>query len=361
MSEKNDNVNSGSSNGDEFLKKNLPMNKICPQCGKIYTDQEIVFCYSDGMKLTLTNQQKTQQPQPRKYSPFSADFSGFELNLQSAAQNVQIPIEIIQSTTRLIQPNPKIPTDSENVRSWFWSIPTPRKKRNVFLKLMSNVGFSRTNLYAYFICYLLVVVTYGIWISRANPAFFTELTGSVNPKLLLIIAGLSFYTVLLLIIPILSLGYTESETFQASRKDFFLRIEPSLFLMIIGLNYLIMTFGGAIPILLIPGEPKVKVTPPVEHVVRSIKRSVFPSLLLGLGAFAFFIIAQYFPIPVIPYVKTNAEILAYFTLSILILELFPFGNTIGKILLKHQPKTFTFSITLVLTLIAIVITLSVPF
>ena len=292
---------------------------------------------------------------------FGGDFGGFELNLQNTAHNIQIPIEIIQSTTRLIQPNPKMPMESENVRSWFWSIPTPKKKRNFLTKLLNNVGFSRNNLYSYFLCYILVLITYGIWISRVNPIFYQDLLMGYNRSVLFVIAGIALYISLILIVPIVSLGYTESESFQATRNDFFLKIEFSLFAMILGLNILIITIGGAIPIILVPGEPKAKITPPMEYVVKSIKRSVYPSLLLLLGAVSIFILGKFFPVTSIPFFETNVEILAYFSLSILLLELIPFGNTMGKILLKHKPSTFYFSFTLVIMLITVVISLAAPF
>ena len=357
MSEKN-NVNSKHSIEDEFLKKNLPSNqfgnKICPRCGKIYSDENILFCYYDGTKLTFTTQQAPISTS--RVSPFQSDFSGFELNLQNSAHNVQIPIEIFQTTMRLLQTNPKMPLESDNVRTWFWTIPTPKKNRNFLIKLVNNVGFSRTNLFSYLLCYILIIITYGLWITNVDSSLLADLT-IAKPTNFLIVGITCFIVLVVLILPILSLGYTESDVLQASRKDFYLRLEPTLLITILILNYLIFYFGGPLPILIIPGEPKVKVAPPNEHLVSSIKRSIYPSVLISLLSFAAFLAVQEGLVNVTSFVEKNIEIATLFIITILILELIPFGSSIGKILARNKPKIFYVSFFIITAILMVMISM----
>ena len=343
---------------DEFLKKNLPTNKKCPQCGKVYSDENILFCYYDGMRLTSTTQVPNQQPTRQRFLSPGGDFTGFELNLQNSAHNIQIPIEIIQSTTRLLQTNPKIPTESENVKSWFWSVPTPKKNRNILIRLISNVGLSGANLRSYIACYLLILITYGFWLGNADSNLLQEIL-NYDPFIMGQILLITVYTLVILILPILSLGYTESESLLATKNDFRLNFEPMLFITIIGLNYILLSIGVTLPILILPGEPKVKITPPTEYVVKSIKRSIYPSLLLMLGAFVALIILKFnvLGLSVGNFTMINIEILAYFAQSILLLETIPFGNTLGKVLLKHKPLTFYVSFTLIMIIVSVTLSI----
>lgn len=356
MSEKN-NVNSKSSIEDEFLKKNLPSpstSKICPRCGKVYTDDGILFCYYDGTRLTL-NPQPIQVPNntPTQYS---SEFGGFELNLQNTAHNIQIPVEIFQSSLRLLQSNPRMPVESENVKTWFWSIPSPKRNRNFLIKLVNNVAFSRTNLFAYFVCYLLILATYVLWVANVDNSLFAEFTAD-KPYNFLLVGGISFVVLITLILPILSLGYTESDILQASRKDFYLKIEPTLIITIVILNYLIFRFGGPLPIIIIPGEPKVKVAPPKEHLVNAIKRSVYPSLFIAITTSAMFFIVYFEYIKTSTFILMNFEITALFVTTILILELMPFGSSIGKIILKSKPVFFYVSFLIMTTLLMSIISM----
>jgi hypothetical protein len=345
MSEKN-NTNSDSYKEEEFLKKEVSKNSICPKCNRVYEDENILFCYYDGTKLSNSNQSAQNIVQKRTNLPPVHEFTGFELNLQNTSHNIQIPIEIIQSTTRLIQTNPKMPVDTQNVKTWFFSIPSPKKKRNFISKLVNHVGFSRTNLVNYLICYLLVFITYYFWITRPENNLLEGIT-LFSPITIGIILFTTTFTVILLILPILSLGYNATEILQASRKDFYLKLEPTLFIMIIILNYIIFRFNGPIPLLIIPGEPKVKAVPPIDHIVKSLNKSIIVSLVLvaGISIINGAILLQ--QITVSPFIKTNIQIMAFFGLTILILELIPFGNAIGKILLRHKPMTFYLAFTTV--------------
>ena len=361
MSDKND-TNGNSSVEDEFLKKNLPATrKFCPQCNREYTDENIAFCYYDGTRLVLSNQirpmQSQMQTRMNRFSQSALEFNGFELNLQSS-RNIQIPLEIIDSTMRLIQTNPKMPLDSENVKTWFWSIPSPKKKRNILMKLINHVGFSRNNIVSYIICYILILITYGLWITKPNADIFTLINEIIyNPVELSMALFTTIFALIVLILPIISLGYTETDILQASRKDFFLRIEPTIFVMTLILNYIIFRFGGPLPILIIPGEPKVKGAPPLEHIVKSIKRSIYPSLILVLGSFSVFMAIKILKYNVNSFILLNIQLMALFGLTILILELMPFGNALGKILLRNKPVLFYFSLTLVTMLLMTVITI----
>ena len=355
MSEK-DNATFDSSEEDEFLKRNLPVKKICSQCKREYNDPNILFCYYDGNRLTLTetpNMVKSGYTQ--KAPQIFNEFSGFELNLQNAGHNLQIPLELIQSTIRLIQTNPKMPLDSENVKTWLWAIPSPKKKRNVFSKLINHVGFSRINLASYLVCYILILATYIMWVTEINPQIF-NLDALYNPVILGLGLVSTLVTLFILIFPIISLGYTESEILQATRKDFFLRIEPTVFFMALILNYIIFRLGWPVPILIIPGEPKIKGSVPIEHIAKSIKRGILPTLVLGLGSFG-----VYLGMKLLKYnnslIMINVELTALFGLTILLFELLPFGNFIGKILLKQKQMTFYFSFTVVVMSLMTIISL----
>ena len=356
MSDRN-NPTSDSSEEDVFLKKDLPMKRICPQCQREYTDPNILFCYYDGNRLITTQApQQFQQVPNQRPATFSGEFSGFEINLQNTRHNLQIPIELIQSTTRLIQTNPKMPLDSENVKTWYFAIPSPKRHRNFITKFVNHVGFSRSNLISYFFCYILILLTYILWLIEASQKDQT-LADSItiyNPSVISLAILTTVYTLVVLILPIISLGYTATDIMQAHRTDFFLKIEPVIIIMALVLNYIIFRYGGPIPILIIPGEPKMKGAPPIEHVVRSLKRSVYPSLLLVLGACGALAGIKYFNYGSL-LLEKNVEIMALFGLTILLFELMPFGNFIGKILLKHKPLTFYVSFTLVIMLLMTVI------
>ncbi len=362
MSDK-DTANFDSPEKEEFLKRNVKMKKICPQCKREYTDENILFCYYDGNRLTeaLPGMYESQQTQPpvQRMNSFTGEFGGFELNLQNTGHNVQIPPELINSITRIIQTNPKMPSDSENVKTWFWAIPSPKRKRNFISKLVNHVGFSRTNLFSYTICYFLIAVTYGLWVVQIMDKLNQKVTINLlyDPNFLALAAFATMFTLVILILPIVSLGYTATDIMQSSRKDFFLRIEPIILVMALVLNYLIFRFTGPIPILIIPGEPKIKGTPPTEHVVRSLKKSIYPSVLLAIGAFAGYALVKYYHIGS-TFIQMNLEIMALFGLTILLFELMPFGNFIGKILLKYDATVFSVSFVLIIALLMVTISMS---
>jgi len=356
MSEK-DQTDFDSQERDEFLKKNVKMRRVCPQCRREYEQEDILFCYYDGQRLIQTNEPPQIQAAPvQRMSPIAGDFSGFELNLQNASHSVPIPIELIQSTTRFMQTNPKMPSDSDNVQTWFWAIPSPKKKRNFLSKFINHVGFSRTNLASYFFCYLLIIFTYALWVAQIQPDLLS-VNSLTDPNFLGLAVVTTIYTLVILILPIVSLGYTATDIMQANRKDFYLRVEPIILIMALVLNYLIFRFTGPIPILIIPGEPKIRGTPPTEHVVKSLKKSIYPSVVLAVIGFTGFAFTKYYQYGT-ALVQMNFEIMALFGLTILLFELLPFGNFIGKILLKHDATMFSISLLLVVVLLMTSISLS---
>lgn len=357
MSDK-DTTNFDSPEKDEFLKKNVKLRKICPQCKREYEQEDILFCFYDGNKLVQTSEPPTPiQPAPvQRMSPITGDFSGFELNLQNSSHAVPIPIELIQSTTRFMQTNPKMPSDSDNVQTWFWAIPSPKKKRNFIFKFINHVGFSRTNLTSYSLCYLLVVFAYALWVAQIQPDLLS-INSLYDPNFMGLAVVTTIYCLVILILPIISLGYTATDIMQADRKDFYLRIEPIILIMAFVLNYLIFRFTGPIPILIIPGEPKIRGSPPTEHVVRSLKKSIYPSVILAVLGFAGFAFTKYYQYGT-ALVQMNFEIMALFGLTILLFELLPFGNFIGKILLKHDATMFSISLLLVVVLLMTAISFS---
>ena len=356
MSEK-DNTNFNSSEKDEFLKRNVPLKKICPLCKREYSDENILFCYYDGNRLVLTNEPgETITPNIQKTSYLFNEFSGFELNLQNSSHNLQIPLELIHSTTRLIQTNPKMPLDSENVKTWFWAIPFPKKKRNFISKLFSHVGFSSVNLFSYLMCYILILATYILWVTETNSKIF-NFTAIYNPQIIGLALAATIFTLIVLILPIISLGYTETEILQATKNEFYLKIEPVIFIITLLMNYIIFRIGWPIPILIIPGEPIIKSPVPTEHVVTSLKRSIYPSVVMVLVAFVLGLGMKYLKYGS-TLVQMNIELMALFGLTILLFELLPYRNFIGKILLKKKPLTFYVSFSLVIFSLMVILSLT---
>ena len=154
-----------------------------------------------------------------------------------------------------------------------------------------------------------------MWVTEINPQII-KLDALYNPVILGLGLVSTLVTLFILIFPIISLGYTESEILQATRKDFFLRIEPTVFFMALILNYIIFRLGWPVPILIIPGEPKIKGSVPIEHIAKSIKRGILPTLVLGLGSFG-----VYLGMKLLKYnnslIMINVELTALFGLTIL--------------------------------------------
>lgn len=339
MAEKNSS-NSNESEKENIEQANTKTSKSCPKCGKVYQDgKEVTFCYYDGAKLVIgeyTVQSSVQSP-PQIKNPL--DYIGFEISLQNSNNVANIPLELIQSTTRLLQPNPKLPIIAENVKTSFLSIPSPKLKRNFLTRRIKHSGFSRGNLFAYFYCLLFVGITYGMWMIRAIRHYDIDYTSNLT-YLVGISLIINFFLLIVLILPIIMLGYAATDTIQASKDDFQLKIEPSLFIFSIILNFMIFSFMWPLPIIVIPGEPKIRGVPPLNTVSRAIKNGILPGFFLVLSAFTLLTLTNQNIIQMDIFLKMNLEIFVLFGLSIFFLELMPFKNAIGKLIQKHSPTTF---------------------
>ena len=323
-------------------------NKYCPKCNKSFNNEpDLAYCYFDGTKLVTGNISPDTETTRTETIPLQSEFSGFELNLQNP--NLNIPLDIIQTTTRLIQVNQRMPDSAENVKTSYWTINSPKPKRNFITKRIKHVGFSKPNIMAYLVCLIFIAITYSLWIYRALPNFTLQSIQN-DPQALGTILIVNVMVLIVLIFPVISLGYTATDVVQATKKDYFLKLEPTLFILTIVLNYVIYSFGGPLPILIIPGEPKIRGLPTIESIVKAVKRGIYPTLLLVLGFFTLSMAVELKYVITTEFIQKNIQILTMFGLAVLVLELMPFGNAIGKILLKHDPLSYYlgFSLTMIL-------------
>lgn len=315
----------------------------CPECGNQYPN-DVNFCFFDGTKLVeMTGEEKTTT-QSRPASQAHSRFTGFGVPVDQPKQ-LQIPLELIQSTTRILNPSPKLPTRTETVRSFYWSVPMPTARRNPLTKLFSHVGFSRQNLMAYLACLAMVVAVYALWAYQlVQDQGLTLMTSW--PTLVGFGAVVSLATLTVLVLPIVSLGYMASKIIQATSQEFKLQVEPTLLVLNLVLNFIIFQFQGPLPILIIPGEVKMRGMPPKEKMGVAVTVSLGTGVLLGYVSLVLAGISpmgEFFGVSNLvldPLVAANLKILAVFVTATLVLAMLPFGNAIGRIVQQTYPRRY---------------------
>ncbi|MHA2365758.1 MAG: zinc ribbon domain-containing protein [Candidatus Hodarchaeales archaeon] len=331
--------------------------KTCPKCNNRFPET-VNFCFFDGSKL-LQSETKQGPQQIRSKSSQSQSipqFSGFEVPIK--AQHSPIPLDLIRTTTSLLIPSPKAPVRVKNVKTSFWSIPAPKKEKNWITKWFNHVGFSRINIMAYLICVFYVGIIYGLWFYRD----FETLSFNNEWVELGTLAFLSiFIASLMLVLPVITLGYSATKVVQSDRTDYQFRIEPTLLIITLVLNFIMyqVAFQFPFPILLLCGQIKMRGLPPKNEISKAITKGVIPSIVL-----AYFFIVLYFittidqwtdfqPIfnTVNPLITINFKILAIFGTGISFLVMLPFGNALGKLIQERSLKTYYFMFFLTVILL----------
>lgn len=331
-------------------------NKSCPKCGKVYADKEISYCYYDGSKLVAGGSSKQLQSKMAVQEPSENLFDdfGFEIDLKNSNHLSNIPLALMQSTTSLLQPNVKLPAIIENVTSPFFSIPSPKPRRNFFAKRIKHSGLSDVNLYGYLLTFLFVSLIYTFWLYRAYIEPYNITIASITPDMFIIAFFLNIVLTFIMVFPLVSLGYSLTNSVMATKKDFRLKIESSTFIFSIILNFLIFRLGWPLPIIVIPGEPKIRGVPPLKVVAKAIRNGFIPGFFIILLSFGALQLINYFNLQVSIFLLLNLEIFLLFSLSTYFLMLMPFKNALGKLIQKDSPTVFY---TIFLTVFAFLISL----
>lgn len=332
--------------------------KACPKCNNRFPNN-VNYCLFDGTQLQeiqpnqspiVSTNSFQKQKNPINES-LKTKFSGFEIPFTHNPHS-PIPIDLIRTTTNLLVPSLNIPTSIKNVKSTYWSVSAPKKSINPLIKWIDHVGFSRNNLMAYLVISVYVAIIYYLWYLRDIEFTALQLEQYVpNNQLLstLIFGGITIsISLFILILPVISLGYTSTKIVQANRQDFQLKLEPTLFILTLLLNGIIYYFlPGPLPIILLPAEIKLRGLPPKKEISKSIFRGIIPGIILTfifVAIYLFATIDQWLGIPPIwyinPIILTNLKILVIFGTGINLLAMLPFGNALGRLIQDYNRKWY---------------------
>ncbi|MHA1992341.1 MAG: hypothetical protein ACW981_03045 [Candidatus Hodarchaeales archaeon] len=313
---------------------------VCPVCGKKFPE-DVKFCLFDGNPIEKVSEKQVSQTKDETDSEIIQkkksnieeknnvlyQFSGFEISANGLYSN--LPLELLRSSTSILNPSPKAPNDVKLINtSDFFSVLAPKPKLT-FFSSFSEAGLTRKNLTSYLITYLFITSLFLLWMVGT-----LSLDLVINsPTIITTILIWSLIVTLIFVFPVIFTGKIVARI----QSEMVFKIEPTFLVLSFAINIFVLQIPFPFPIIVFPGEMKIKTLPSKEELSKAIyKGLVLSFILLIISTFFFFlsntILQSYF----------NENFLITSNLGFLIaslalsINLLPFGNMFGK-LAKFRP------------------------
>ena len=309
------------------------LEKTCPKCGRLFPEN-IKFCYYDGTTLQLRGDVDVIIDHSHASSkPIVNQFNGFGVALNSSYTH--IPLELLRSSTDLLIPSPKAPSDAKVLAtSGFFSISAPKPKYT-FLQKIRTQGFSEINITRYFVSWLFIAATLVLWASKS----LTVMDYQTNPWLIIVIIIWTTAITVVFLAPILFIGRLMAKLQSPMEYEISI-LNLSIYLI---LNYFLLEFLFPFPIIWIFGDVKTKITPTKKELGTAVFKGIIISQLVCIiGGISVFLVTQ----PEL-YGNTTIQLAAgifklgfFMTALALTFIMIPTGNLLGKVIFQTRQKYY---------------------
>jgi hypothetical protein len=331
---------------------------VCPVCGKSFPE-DVKFCLFDGNPVESRIKKPISQIEAETDSEIILkknsknigkdnvlyQFSGFEISSNGLYSN--LPLELLRSSTSILNPSPKAPNDVKLINtSDFFSVLAPKPKLT-FFSFFNESGLTRKNITSYVITYLFITSLFLLWMVGT---ISLDLVTS-SPTIIATILIWSLVVTLIFVFPVIFTGKIVSRI----QSEMVFKIEPTFLVLSFAINIFVLQIPFPFPIIVFPGEMKIKTLPSKEELSKAIYKGLVLSFILLMLSLVFFILSNtilqlYFSENFL--IASNLGFLiATLALSI---NLLPFGNMFGKLAKSRPVRYWTMTIvTFLILMIAI--------
>ncbi|MHA2298908.1 MAG: double zinc ribbon domain-containing protein [Candidatus Hodarchaeales archaeon] len=348
------------------VKSQESTTKFCPYCKKT-SKRELQYCISCGkplINISLRSQRKSH------LETASAPFKGFSVPVLSTGSNVSVTgsktgfdipgkpsVSILKPTfqNRSASGVSSVTSESlksKNVKSLLFTITAPQRVSSRVSFNKSFIGSFKSYVITAVFVFFVYVFWYFLFFEGINLELINEFPLEKIISIILLAIPNSLFVTAILLLPVITLSY---KTYYKHEITVVYSIEPAIIILTVFTNIIITFLALFIPLIMLPGDIKMKQLPPKKEIGSGlglgVTACVIATSVLGLVVFMSFVLSTATtPVNVDVLVK-SLQITFIMSSWVCLITLLPFGNVLGKMVQEWNFKRFLLLLTVSTVLI----------